>query len=107
MRSSRQPRVRAPKLTGRSWINTAGGTEPDLSGRIVLLDFWTFCCANCLHVLDELRELEAEFADVLVVVGVHSPKFPHEADPNAVAAARERYEIRHPILNDPGLRLWQ
>lgn len=106
MRNLRQPRVRAPKLTGRGWINT-GGAEPDLSGRIVLLDFWTFCCANCLHVLDELREIEAEFADVLVTVGVHSPKFVHEADRDALIAACERYEVRHPVLDDPELVTWK
>jgi thiol-disulfide isomerase/thioredoxin len=100
-------RVRAPRLTGRSWINTADGAEPDLSGRIVLLDFWTFCCANCLHVLDELRELEAQFADVLVVVGVHSPKFVHEADHDALVAACERYDVRHAVLDDPELTTWK
>ncbi|HZP53976.1 NHL domain-containing thioredoxin family protein [Actinocrinis sp.] len=112
MRNLRQPRVRAPKLTGRSWINTAVDKdgvagEPDLSGRIVLLDFWTFCCANCLHVLDELREIEAEFAGVLVVVGVHSPKFVHEADHDALVAACERYDVRHPVLDDPELSTWK
>ncbi|MCF7548156.1 NHL domain-containing thioredoxin family protein [Pseudonocardia sp. WMMC193] len=61
---------------------------------------------NCLHVLDELRPLEEEFADVLVVVGVHSPKFAHEGDPAAVEAAVERYGVRHPVLDDPDLRMW-
>jgi thiol-disulfide isomerase/thioredoxin len=78
-------RVRAPELRGRRWLNT-GGVElslADLRGKIVLLDFWTFCCVNCLHVLDELRELEERYADVLVTIGVHSPKFAHEADPDA------------------------
>lgn len=103
----RQPRVRAPRLTGRGWINTAGGAEPDLAGRIVLLDFWTFCCANCLHVLDELRPIEEEFADVLVTVGVHSPKFVHEADHDALVAACERYDVRHPVLDDPELNTWK
>jgi thiol-disulfide isomerase/thioredoxin len=112
VQSIRQPRVRAPRLTGRSWINTgrdADGrpVEPDLSGRIVLLDFWTFCCANCLHVLDELRELEAEFAEVLTVVGVHSPKFVHEADHDALVAACERYDVRHAVLDDPELTTWK
>jgi thiol-disulfide isomerase/thioredoxin/streptogramin lyase len=88
------------------WINT-GGSAPDLSGKIVLLDFWTFCCANCLHVLDELRELEAEFADVLVTVGVHSPKFAHEADHDALVAACERYGVHHPVLDDPDLTTWK
>jgi len=100
-------RVRAPELVGRGgWINT-GGDRPDLSGKIVLLDFWTFCCANCLHVLDELRELEAEFADVLVTVGVHSPKFAHEADHDALVAACERYGVHHPVLDDPDLTTWK
>jgi thiol-disulfide isomerase/thioredoxin len=103
----RQPRVRAPQLTGRGWLGTPGNRAPDLTGKIVLLDFWTFCCANCLHVLDELRELEHEFADVLVMVGVHSPKFVHEADRSALIAACERYDVRHPVLDDPELSTWK
>ncbi|MBS2963261.1 NHL domain-containing thioredoxin family protein [Actinocrinis puniceicyclus] len=106
----RQPRVRAPELVGAGgWINTGGKglTLADLRGRCVLLDFWTFCCANCLHVLDELRELEEQFADVLVVVGVHSPKFVHEADHDALVAACARYDVRHPVLDDPGLTTWK
>jgi thiol-disulfide isomerase/thioredoxin len=99
-------RVRAPKLTGRAWINT-GGVEPDLRGRFVLADYWTFCCVNCLHVLEELRPLEEKFADVLTVVGVHSPKFVHEADHDAVVAAVERYGVRHPVLDDPDLTSWK
>lgn len=102
-------RVRASELEGRNWLNTGGkqlGLE-DLRGKIVLLDFWTFCCINCLHVLDELRPLEEKYSDVLVTVGVHSPKFEHEADPVALAAAVERYEIHHPVLDDPELATWQ
>jgi thiol-disulfide isomerase/thioredoxin len=103
-------RVRAPELIGSAgWLNTGGRplSLADLWGKIVLLDFWTFCCVNCLHVLDELRLLERQYADVMVIVGVHSPKFPHEADQNALAAAVERYEVAHPVLNDPELRTWQ
>ncbi|MFY9635858.1 MAG: NHL domain-containing thioredoxin family protein, partial [Cellulosimicrobium cellulans] len=104
-----QLRVRASELVGRNWLNT-GGKSLDLEalrGKIVLLDFWTFCCINCLHVLDELRPLEEKFSDVLVTVGVHSPKFEHEADPVALAAAVERYEIHHPVLDDPELDTWK
>jgi thiol-disulfide isomerase/thioredoxin len=79
----------------------------DLRGRVLLLDFWTFCCINCLHVLDELRPLAREFADVLVTVGVHSPKFAHEADPAALADAVQRYGVHHPVLDDPELATWQ
>jgi thiol-disulfide isomerase/thioredoxin len=101
-------RVRAPQLTGRTWLNT-GGRElslRELRGKIVLLDFWTFACINCLHVLDELRPLEAKYADVLVTIGVHSPKFVHEADPVALAAAVERYSVDHAVLDDPELTTW-
>ncbi|MDO4253801.1 MAG: NHL domain-containing thioredoxin family protein [Kocuria sp.] len=101
-------RVRASELTGRTWLNT-GGQELDwqkLRGKIVILDFWSFCCINCLHVLDELRPLERQYQDVLVTVGVHSPKFEHEADPDALAAAVDRYDIHHPVLDDPELITW-
>ena len=105
---SRLPRVRASELLGRGWLNTGGQdlSLADLRGKIVLLDFWTFCCVNCLHVLDELRGLEEQYRDVLVIVGVHSPKFVHEADPVALEAAVERYEVRHPVLDDPELVTW-
>jgi thiol-disulfide isomerase/thioredoxin len=102
-------RVRAPELIGRGWLNT-GGRSLDLAalrGRVVVIDFWTFCCVNCLHVLDELRPLEARFPDALTIVGVHSPKFEHEADPVAVAAAVERYAVHHPVLDDPELTTWR
>jgi thiol-disulfide isomerase/thioredoxin len=110
MTTTRHPRVRAPELTGAGgWLNTGGRalTRADLLGKIVLLDFWAFCCVNCLHVIEELRALEERYADVLVVVGVHSPKFPHEADHEALTAAVERYEVHHPVLDDPDLRMWQ
>ena len=103
------PRVRAPELRGRGWLNTGGRalTLADLRGRILILDFWTFCCINCLHVLDELRPLEEKYADVLVVIGVHSPKFEHERDPAALAAAVERYGVAHPVLDDSDMHMWQ
>ncbi|MFE2384602.1 NHL domain-containing thioredoxin family protein [Streptomyces misionensis] len=106
----RRPRVRAPELTGEGgWLNTGDRryTLADLRGRIVVLDFWTFCCINCLHVLDELRELEERHRDTVVVIGVHSPKFAHEADHRAVADAVERYGVAHPVLDDPRLVTWK
>jgi thiol-disulfide isomerase/thioredoxin len=101
-------RVRAPELRGRGWLSTGGRdlTLADLRGKIVVLDFWTFCCINCLHVLDELRPLEEKYADVLVTIGVHSPKFEHERDPDALSAAVERYGVAHPVLDDPELITW-
>ncbi|MFJ2401528.1 NHL domain-containing thioredoxin family protein [Streptomyces xanthochromogenes] len=106
----RRARVRAPELIGRGgWLNT-GGKElnlAELRGRIVILDFWTFCCINCLHVLDELRELEEKHRDTVVIVGVHSPKFVHEAEHQAVVDAVERYGVEHPVLDDPELATWK
>jgi sugar lactone lactonase YvrE/thiol-disulfide isomerase/thioredoxin len=107
--TTHRARVRAPELTGRGgWLNT-GGEQLSLArlrGKIVLLDFWTFCCVNCLHVLDELRPLEEKYSDVLVTVGVHSPKFVHEAEHAAVVAAVERYGVHHSVLDDPDLATW-
>ncbi|NUL06372.1 redoxin domain-containing protein [Streptomyces lunaelactis] len=103
-------RVRAPELIGKGgWLNTGGNqyTLADLRGRIVVLDFWTFCCINCLHVLDELRELEEKHRDTVVIIGVHSPKFVHEAEHQAVVDAVERYQVHHPVLDDPELATWK
>ncbi|MGP3980812.1 NHL domain-containing thioredoxin family protein [Streptomyces sp. KR80] len=106
----RRPRVRAPELIGKGgWINTGGKDLKlaDFRGRTLILDFWTFCCVNCLHVLDELRELEEKHRDTVVIVGVHSPKFVHEAEHQAVVDAVERYEVHHPVLDDPELATWK
>ncbi|MET9478919.1 NHL domain-containing thioredoxin family protein [Streptomyces sp. NPDC006638] len=106
----RRVRVRAPELVGKGgWLNTGDTsyTLADLRGRIVVLDFWTFCCINCLHVLDELRELEEKHRDTVVIIGVHSPKFVHEAEHQAVVDAVERYEVHHPVLDDPELATWK
>lgn len=106
----RRARVRAPELIGKGgWLNTGGKdlTLADLRGRITILDFWTFCCVNCLHVLDELRELEEKHRDTVVIVGVHSPKFVHEAEHSAVVDAVERYGVHHPVLDDPELATWK
>ncbi|MBB4924289.1 NHL domain-containing thioredoxin family protein [Kitasatospora kifunensis] len=103
-------RVRAPELVGSGgWLNTGGKdlTLADLRGKIVIADFWTFCCINCLHVLDELRALEEKHRDTVVIVGVHSPKFVHEADHQAVVDAVARYEVEHPVLDDPKLATWK
>ncbi|WP_438487137.1 NHL domain-containing thioredoxin family protein [Streptomyces sp. S186] len=108
--ASPRPRVRAPELIGKGgWLNTGGKnlTLADLRGKCVIVDFWTFCCVNCLHVLDELRELEERHRDSVVIIGVHSPKFVHEAEHQAVVDAVERYGVEHPVLDDPELATWK
>ena len=104
----RRGRVRAPELVGRGgWINARHDLSlKSLKGKVVLLDFWTFCCINCLHVLDELRPLEERFGDDLVVIGVHSPKFEHERDHEALVRAVARYDVGHPVLDDPDRATW-
>jgi thiol-disulfide isomerase/thioredoxin len=93
---------------GEGWINSAGPiTLPKLRGKIVLLDFWTFCCINCIHVIADLEKLEREFPKELVVVGVHSPKFPGEKDTGNIRSAVVRYEIKHPVVNDAKMKIWR
>ena len=100
-------RVRAPRLTGDGgWIGVDALDLGALRGKLVLLDFWTLACVNCLRVTEELRGLERRWADELVVIGVHSPKFPHEHDHEAVRAAVARHRIEHPVLDDPELETW-
>src|SRR5438128_11809312 len=93
---------RAPELDGGSaWLNTAGPVRlADLKGRIVLLDFWTLCCINCIHTLPDLAKLEAKYPGILVVLGIHIPKFPNEANTDSIRKAILRYQIKHPVVND-------
>jgi thiol-disulfide isomerase/thioredoxin len=100
--------VRAPELRGTAWLNTTRPlTLADLRGKLVLLDFWTFCCINCQHVLEDLKYLEAKYAGrPFAVVGIHSPKFPNEDDAQSVRQAVLRHGIQHPVLLDSGRRTW-
>jgi len=104
-------RDRAPALPTdpADWLNTDQPLSLDqLRGRVVVLDFFTSCCINCLHVLPELAAVEAHFAGRPVdVVGVHSAKFPMEREPEAVARALRREGVRHPVALDPDHELWE
>jgi DNA-binding beta-propeller fold protein YncE len=99
----------APELEGgTAWLNTAAPIRlADLRGRVVLLDFWTLCCINCIHVLPDLARLEAKYPGVLVVIGVHTPKFPNEKNTESIRKAVLRYEISHPVVNDANTALWR
>ncbi len=104
-------RDRAPALPTDAglWLNTVDiPTIESLKGQVVLLDFWTSCCINCLHVLPELAAVEARFAGRPVrVIGVHSAKFPMEEELDAVRRAVERQGLRHPVVHDPDHDLWE
>ena len=98
----------APELDGGSgWLNTASPIKlKDLRGKIVVLDFWTFCCINCIHTLPDLAKLEKKYANQLVVIGVHSAKFDDEKDSENIRKAVLRYEISHPVVNDANMNIW-
>ncbi len=93
---------------GTDWLNTDKPIRmADLKGRIVLLDFWTLCCINCIHTLPDLAVLEARYPGVLVVIGIHSPKFENEKKTSSIEKAILRYEIKHPVYNDAERKLWK
>jgi thiol-disulfide isomerase/thioredoxin len=90
------------------WLNTNRALAPDdLQGRVILLDFWTFCCINCIHVIPDLKYLEKHFGDKLTVIGVHSAKFTNEKDTVNIRNAILRYGIEHPVVNDFDFSTWQ
>ncbi|MHC4875205.1 MAG: thioredoxin-like domain-containing protein [Planctomycetota bacterium] len=102
-------RFPAPELDGgHGWLNTSGDiTLKDLRGKVVLIDFWTYCCINCMHVLPDLHYLEHKYPDELVVIGCHSAKFDNEKDTEAIRRAIVRYEIEHPVINDADMIVWR
>jgi len=92
---------------GMDWLNTRKPLKmKDLKGKIVLLDFWTYCCINCMHIIPDLKRLEKEYPDELVVIGVHSAKFLTEKGTENIRNAALRYKINHPIVNDRDMEIW-
>jgi len=93
---------------GLAWLNTARPLQlQELRGKFVLLDFWTYCCINCMHILPELKKAEHAYPKELVIIGVHSAKFDTEKDTQNIRDAILRYEIEHPVVNDPDLVFWK
>ena len=102
-------RVHAPEFTGAvEWFNVpAPLTLRSLRGKVVLIDFWTYGCVNCMHILPDLKRLEEKYRDELVVVGVHSAKFSNEGQSESIRRIIVRYEIEHPVANDAKFAIWQ
>lgn len=100
--------MRAPDFPeGLTWFNTETPLSiQNLRGKLVLLDFWTYCCINCMHILPELSALEKKFHHDLVVIGVHSAKFPNERERKSLRNAILRYGISHPVVSDPEYAVW-
>lgn len=100
-----------PMPAGADWLNSRPlRLDRELRGKVVLIDFWTSCCVNCQHVLPRLAELERKYGQDgsggFVVVGAHSAKFPFERETGSVAAAVERLQVAHPVVNDERMELW-
>jgi sugar lactone lactonase YvrE len=102
--------VRAPGFRpDLEWINTGGVplTLQHFRGRVLLLDFWTYGCINCIHMVPVLRAIERRFAAEVAVVGIHAGKFPNERVSSNIARACERLGVDHPVLNDRHFRTWR
>ncbi|CAN5331227.1 hypothetical protein BH09SUM1_BH09SUM1_27240 [soil metagenome] len=102
---------RAPELEpNEGWLNTDKPLRfsEELKGQIVVLDFWTYACINCMHILPDLAYLEEKYKnDPVVIIGVHSAKFENEASRETIRAAIGRYEIKHPVVIDKEMAIWQ
>ena len=103
-----QVKVRAPELTGgKGWLNTDKPLSmAGLKGKMVLLDFWTYGCINCIHIIPDLKRLETKYGNNLVVIGVHSAKFDNEKDTENIRRIILRYRLEHPVINDADFKIW-
>jgi sugar lactone lactonase YvrE len=100
--------VAAPEFPeGVDWINTEQAlTLDDLAGMVVILDFWTFGCVNCINLIPDLQRLEAEYPEELIVIGVHSAKFTNEGNTENIRNIVQRYGLEHPVINDKDFAVW-
>ena len=101
--------INAPEFPANAeWANTNGRLSlAALRGKLVLLDFWTYGCINCMHILPDLKRLEELYANELVVIGVHSAKFENEGNLANLRQIIARYGITHPVVNDRDYSIWQ
>lgn len=102
------PQFPAPVIpTGVDWLNVpAPLTLEGLRGKVVLLDFWTYGCINCIHMVPVLKQVEEKYGDALVVIGVHSAKFENEGQTENISQIVQRYGLAHPVINDNQFRVW-
>ena len=109
--SSDSSNVHAPELVpNMGWLNTTGPLRlsHELKGQVVLLDFWTYACINCMHILPDLAYLEDKYKNQpFQVIGVHSAKFKNESSSANIEEAIKRYGIRHPVVVDKQMAIWE
>jgi thiol-disulfide isomerase/thioredoxin len=105
----RLSKLRAPEFPdGLRWLQGGNLSIKSLRGRVVLIEFWTYSCANCLRTLPHLKRWHELYADKgLTVIGVHTPEFEFEKEPNNVARAVADHDLRYPIVLDSDYKLWQ
>ena len=107
IKASASERIQAPDFPrGLGWLNSGPLSLADLKGKVVLLDFWTYGCINCIHIIPDLAKLEKSYKDELVIIGVHSAKFENEQLTKNIRQAIVRYSIDHPVINDNGFKIW-
>ncbi len=101
--------VNAPELIpGGDWFNTKPLTLKELRGKVVMVDFWTYTCINCIRTLPYLRDWYEKYADKgLVIIGVHTPEFEFEKSPENVQKAIEDFEIKYPVMQDNNYATWR
>lgn len=98
----------APELLGTTPVNTRKPISlAKLRGKIVVLDFWSYSCVNCLKTIQPLRKLEKQFADQVIFIGVHTPKYDSEKPEQAIRSAIKRFGIDHAVVNDPDGIAWK
>ena len=101
--------IAAPEFpTDLDWLNVENPlTLEGLRGKIVLFDFWTYGCINCIHMVPVLEQLEEKYADEVVVIGVHSAKFENEGETENIRQIVQRYDLHHPVINDKDFLVWR
>lgn len=106
---SQNKRIPAPEISGgTAWFNVSNPLSiAELKGKVILLDFWTYCCINCMHIIPDLKKLEAKYSSELVVIGVHAAKFNNERDNENIRNAVLRYGIEHPVVADNNFIIWK
>ncbi|WP_354686460.1 thioredoxin family protein [Cupriavidus necator] len=99
---------KAPEFTGiEKWLNSEPLTVAGQRGKVVLVDFWTYTCINCIRTLPHVKQWYDKYRDKgLVVVGVHTPEFPFEKSTANVQAAIKRFDIRYPVAQDNAYATW-
>ena len=98
----------APALQSPNWLNSPPLSDPQLRGHVVLVEFWTFACANCQNVEPNIKRWHKNYAEQgLIVIGVHSPEFAFEAEPGRLKSYLQQHQISYPIAVDNDFNIWR